>query len=170
MKAPLGLRILAIIEILYGALVTILQSLQLSGQLGIPQSVCTGFGGCTPFVVTVPYLLFIIVFIGLPPLLGGILLFFRKQWGWWLSGGYLIYLSLSELTILVRSLVTGAQGWEISAIYILLILCILLYLFSNKVREAVEVEAFELMKILGLIGLSVCILSSYEAIIRMSSI
>ncbi|MDN4593531.1 hypothetical protein [Polycladomyces subterraneus] len=168
MKTPLGVRILAVIQIIYGSVVALVQGL--NGNIGLQESICTPIRGCGGITVTYQYLLFVVIVIGLIPVIGGFGMLLKKTWGWWMSTGYLSYLLLSEVGNVIDALFRPSTSVDISLFYILIVGLLLLYLLKDRVTHSFEVMISRSKMIAWLFGAAVSVWILYEVILFSSSV
>jgi hypothetical protein len=133
MKTPWGVRVLAVIQIIYGSVVALAQGW--SKHIGMQESICTPIRGCGGITVTHQYLLFVVMVIGLVPVMGGFGMLLKKTWGWWMSTGYLSYLLLSEAGNGIDVLFRPSTSLDMSLFYILIVGFLLLYLCKERVIQ-----------------------------------
>jgi hypothetical protein len=168
MKTPWGVRILAVVQIIYGSVVALVQGL--NGNIGMQESICTLIRGCGGITVTYQYLLFVVIVIGLVPVMGGFGMLLKKTWGWWMSTGYLSYLLLSEVENVIDALFRPSTSVDISLFYILIVGLLLLYLLKDRVTHSFEVTISRGKIMAWLFGTAVFVSILYEVVLFSSSV
>lgn len=168
MKTPLGVRIFAVIRIIYGSVVVLMQGL--GGEIGMQESICTPIRGCRGMTVTYQYLLFVVMVIGLGPVIGGFGMLFKKTWGWWMSAGYLSYLLLSEVGNVIDALFRPSTSLDISLFYILIAGLLLLYFLKERVTHSFRITISRGKIMAWLFGAAVFVSVLYEVILFSSSV